>query len=113
MAYPPTMEEMPGMGNSIEVTVQTMSGRRSSFFMDKFGLIGDVKQRLSKELLIFVVSVVSVFFFIQKMMGSQRIRCVFFFCLENDFAGKNSSLKQVGSKISRDEDSLRRKQPRA
>ena len=51
MAYPPTMEEMPGMGNSIEVTVQTMSGRRSSFFMDKFGLIGDVKQRLSKELL--------------------------------------------------------------
>jgi hypothetical protein len=45
------MEEMPGMGNSIEVTVQTMSGRRSSFFMDKFGLIGDVKQRLSKELL--------------------------------------------------------------
>eukprot|EP00435_Cladocopium_sp_Y103_P031221 s3391_g7.t2 len=56
MAYPP-MEEMPGMGNgghgmgnSIEVTVQTMSGRRNSFFMDKFGLIGDVKQRLSKEM---------------------------------------------------------------
>ena len=34
----------------LPLQVHALGGQRSSFWMDKFGLIGDVKQRLSKEL---------------------------------------------------------------
>ena len=48
MAYVDDMASMHGQ--SVEVRVHALGGQRSSFWMDKFGLIGDVKQRLSKEL---------------------------------------------------------------
>ena len=51
MAYPGVDEMHPGLAQpNVEVRVFTMNGQHNSFYMDKFGLIGDVKQRLSKEM---------------------------------------------------------------
>ena len=47
MAY---VDEMMTGPPTVEVRVHTLRGQSSNFYMDKFAFIGDVKQRMSKDM---------------------------------------------------------------